>query len=98
MARNIVHIVGTGTIGAPLIGILSSRCKNLGIEEVTFQPDPTAIRNIALLKGLVNHGAKLAVPEEYIDEFTSVGCKVDYHADEAIERAGVIIDLSLIHI
>jgi glyceraldehyde-3-phosphate dehydrogenase/erythrose-4-phosphate dehydrogenase len=95
MARNIVHVVGTGTVGAPLIGILSSRCKNSGVEEVTFQPDPTEIRNIALLKGLVSHGAKLAIPEEHIDEFASVGCKVDYQAAEAIDRAGVVIDCSV---
>lgn len=94
MPRNIIHIVGTGTIGTPLIGILTSRRKSLGIDEITFQPDLTEIRNIALVKGMVNHGAKLCLPEEYKDEYASTGCKIDYDAKEAIRRAGVIIDCS----
>ena len=36
MERKIVHIVGTGTIGEPLIGILCEQKSNLGIDEVTF--------------------------------------------------------------
>jgi len=94
MARNIVHIVGTGTVGAPLIGILASRRKKLGIEEVTFKPEEAEIRNVALLKGLVDLGAKLCISEENTDEFASIGCKIDYPASEAIDRAGVIIDCS----
>ena len=34
MERKIVHIVGTGTIGEPLIGILCDQKSNLGIDEV----------------------------------------------------------------
>ncbi|MGC9363191.1 MAG: hypothetical protein ACP5FZ_01330 [Fidelibacterota bacterium] len=94
MSRNIIHIVGTGTVGTPLIGILASRRKSLGIDEITFQPDLSEIRNIALVRGLVAHGAKLCVPAEYSDEFASAGCKIDYHSAEAMQRAGVIIDCS----
>ena len=36
MERKIVHVVGTGTIGEPLIGILCEQKSNLGIDEVTF--------------------------------------------------------------
>ncbi len=37
MARNaVVHVIGTGTIGEPLIGLLSDFRKPLGIDEVTF--------------------------------------------------------------
>jgi hypothetical protein len=34
--QRIVHVVGTGTIGEPLIGLLASFRKELGIDEVTF--------------------------------------------------------------
>ncbi len=34
--KKIVHIVGTGTIGEPLIGILSTFKEPFGIDEVTF--------------------------------------------------------------
>ncbi|MBU1064201.1 hypothetical protein KKC74_05265 [bacterium] len=94
MPRNIVHIIGAGTVGTPLIGILAGRRKSLGIDELSFQPDLSEIRNITMVRGLVSHGAKLCVPEEFADEFASSGCKIDYSSDEAIQRAGVIIDCS----
>ena len=33
---NIVHVVGTGTIGEPLIGLLADHKADFGIDEVTF--------------------------------------------------------------
>ena len=32
----IVHVIGTGTIGEPLIGLLADHRDDFGIEEVTF--------------------------------------------------------------
>lgn len=92
MPRKIVHIIGTGTVGVPLISILTERKNELGIEEITFQPDVNALSNKALIKGLAARGAKLTVAESQTDQFTSLGFKVEYIADEAIERAGVVID------
>ena len=36
MSKKIVHIVGTGTIGEPLIGLLCDYKEQLGIDQVTF--------------------------------------------------------------
>ena len=36
MAKTVIHVVGTGTIGEPLIGLLTHYQKDLGIDEVTF--------------------------------------------------------------
>ena len=36
MSKKIVHVVGTGTIGEPLIGLLSAHKEEFGIDEVTF--------------------------------------------------------------
>ena len=36
MERKIVHVVGTGTIGEPLIGLLCDYQDKLGIDEITF--------------------------------------------------------------
>ncbi len=94
MARKIVHIIGTGTVGAPLIGVLLGRREQLGIEEISFQPNLKALENKAFLNGLAARGAKLCVRDDVADEFISVGCKIDYSAAEAIERAAVIIDCS----
>jgi glyceraldehyde-3-phosphate dehydrogenase (NAD(P)) len=92
MSRKIIHIVGTGTIGEPLIGILTTRKDNLGIEEISFQPDIEALENKALLKGLVTRGAKICVLEEHQDAFMSSGFRIEATAKEAIDKAAVIID------
>ena len=36
MERKIVHVIGTGTIGEPLIGLLCDYQHQLGIDEITF--------------------------------------------------------------
>ena len=36
MGNNNVHVIGTGTIGEPLIGLLCDHKDQLGIDEVTF--------------------------------------------------------------
>ena len=36
MSKKSVHIVGTGTIGEPLIGLFSAHKEEFGIDEVTF--------------------------------------------------------------
>ena len=42
--RKIVHVVGTGTIGEPLIGLLCDYENKLGIDEVTFHKN-SALKN-----------------------------------------------------
>ena len=34
--RKVIHVVGTGTIGEPLIGMLVDNAKDFGLDEVTF--------------------------------------------------------------
>jgi len=34
-----VHVIGSGTIGEPLIGLLADLRKELGIDEVTFSKE-----------------------------------------------------------
>jgi glyceraldehyde-3-phosphate dehydrogenase (NAD(P)) len=34
--KRIVHVVGTGTIGEPLIGILSTFRQQWGLDDITF--------------------------------------------------------------
>ena len=36
MSRKVVHVIGTGTIGEPLIGLLCDFKEDLGIDEVSF--------------------------------------------------------------
>jgi len=89
---NIVHVVGTGTIGEPLIGLLSDAHDELGIDEVTFYKHTPVLTDRPKVKGLINRGANLAVNETKIEEFQELGLEPMYDAEEAIKRASVVID------
>ena len=36
MSRKVVHVIGTGTIGEPIIGLLGDFKEDLGIDEISF--------------------------------------------------------------
>ncbi|MFO8078151.1 MAG: hypothetical protein R6U21_05870 [Thermoplasmatota archaeon] len=88
----IVHVVGTGTIGEPLIGLLCDAKDDLGIDEVTFYKHTAKVVDRPKIKGLINRGANLAVAEDKIKEFQELGTEPTYQAEEAIKRASVVID------
>jgi glyceraldehyde-3-phosphate dehydrogenase/erythrose-4-phosphate dehydrogenase len=89
---NIVHIVGTGTIGEPLIGLFTDFGKHFGIDEVTFHKNTPILEDRARINHLVNRGAKLATDADRRATFEEIGHHVSYETMEALERATVIID------
>lgn len=93
MARNaVVHVVGTGTIGEPLIGLLSDFRKPLGIDEVTFHKRTPLLTDRSKVVSLIRRGAKLCVDEDAAKGFQELGMEPSHEAREALERAGVVID------
>jgi len=92
MARKIVHVVGTGTIGEPLIGLLCDYSDQLGIDEVTFDKKTPLTNERAKVKDLIRRGGRLAVSQSAIDGFKSIGLDPAFTTEEAAERASVIID------
>ncbi|RLG33514.1 hypothetical protein DRN98_03815 [Methanosarcinales archaeon] len=88
----IVHVVGTGTIGEPLIGLLCDAKEDLGIDEITFYKHSPTLTDRPKLKGLINRGANLCVRDDKIKEFQELGVEPVYEAEEAIKRASVVID------
>ena len=90
--KKIVHIVGTGTIGEPLIGILSTFHEQFGIDEVTFHKRTPLLTDRSKVIVLGSKGAKLCVDKERRQKFIDMGMQPSYEAEEAIERAMVIID------
>jgi glyceraldehyde-3-phosphate dehydrogenase (NAD(P)) len=92
MTGNIVHIVGTGTIGEPLIGLFSQFKDAWGIDEVTFHKRTPNSEDRAKVNQLIAHGARLATDEEAKADFAELGHRVAYTAEEAIERATVVVD------
>jgi glyceraldehyde-3-phosphate dehydrogenase (NAD(P)) len=89
---NIVHVVGTGTIGEPLIGLLADHKADFGIDEVTFHKRTPLITERGKVNDLVRRGANLAVDDDKRSTFEELGHAPKYEAREAIERAKVVID------
>ncbi|HXI12749.1 MAG TPA: hypothetical protein VNM92_08885 [Thermoanaerobaculia bacterium] len=91
-AKNIVHVVGTGTIGEPLVGLFTDYKEKFGIDEVTFHKRTPKADDRPTVNHLLARGAKLAVDEGARPEFEALGLRVSFEQEEAIERATVVID------
>jgi glyceraldehyde-3-phosphate dehydrogenase (NAD(P)) len=88
----IVHVVGTGTIGEPLVGLLLALREHLGVEEITFHKNRALLGDRAKVKNLIRRGAKLVVAAEKRAEFEKLGMQPSYDTQEALEQAAVVID------
>ncbi len=89
---NIVHVVGTGTIGEPLIGLLADNREHFGIDEVTFHKRTPLLSEKAKVSDLERRGAVLTVDEERKPTFEELGHAPKFETREAIERATIVID------
>ena len=89
---NIVHVVGTGTIGEPLIGLLADNQDHFGIDEVTFHKRTPLVTERAKVTDLVRRGAILCVDDDKKATFEELGHTPKFEKLEAIERASVVID------
>lgn len=90
--KTIVHVIGTGTIGEPLIGLFTDFKTRWGIDEVTFHKRTPAANDRAMVDFLINRGASLVTDEAARDEFARLGHRVSYTTEEALERATVVVD------
>jgi glyceraldehyde-3-phosphate dehydrogenase/erythrose-4-phosphate dehydrogenase len=88
----VVHVVGTGTIGEPLIGLLADNREAFGIDEVTFHKRTPMLTERGKVNDLVRRGAVLSVDTDRKGAFEELGHTPKYEAREAIERASVVID------
>jgi len=89
---NIIHVIGTGTIGEPLIGLLCDAKEDLEIDEVTFYKHSPKLEDRPKIKGLIKRGANLAIHESKQEGFRDLGIDSVYDAEDAIKRASVVID------
>jgi glyceraldehyde-3-phosphate dehydrogenase/erythrose-4-phosphate dehydrogenase len=92
VGQKIVHVVGTGTIGEPLIGLLCRFQNEFGIDEVTFHKRTPIAREKAKVEALVRRGAALCVDADVKADFVALGHAPKYDNAEALERATVVID------
>lgn len=88
-----VLVVGTGTIGEPLIGLLTAYSKDLGLDEVIFHKRTPLLTDRSKVKALIRGGAKLATDEERISSFEELEVgTASYTTEQALEEASVVID------
>jgi len=92
MAKKIVHVVGTGTIGEPLIGLLADYKDQLGIDEVTFHKRTPLRGERPKVQALLRRGARLVTDAEGMEGFKAIGLDPDFETVDAIDRASVVID------
>ena len=89
--RNVL-VIGTGTIGEPLIGLLCSLEKELNIDNVLFHKRTPLKYEIAKVNSLVDKGAKLIVDKHSWDLFHEMGHKPHATMEETLAAADVIVD------
>jgi glyceraldehyde-3-phosphate dehydrogenase/erythrose-4-phosphate dehydrogenase len=87
-----ILVVGTGTIGEPLIGLLCHFKAQLGIDEVLFHKRTPLMSDRAKVQNLVRRGGRLVSDADRVDGFAKMGLKVDFTTEEALEAARVVID------
>ncbi|MEW6114889.1 MAG: hypothetical protein AB1664_22335 [Thermodesulfobacteriota bacterium] len=91
-SKSVVHVVGTGTIGEPLIGLLCSFKDQAGFSEVTFHKRSPVVRDLPKIRALISRGAKLVVDEHKVSDFEALDLKPAMVHEEALEKADVVID------
>lgn len=92
MSKNVVHVVGTGTIGEPLIGLLLAHREDFGIDEVTFHKRTPLLTDRSKVFDLLKKGARLAVDEDRKEKFQELDMEPALESREALENAKVVID------
>lgn len=87
-----VLVIGTGTIGEPLIGLLCHFKAQLGIDEVMFHKRTPLLTDRSKVQNLLRRGAKLCTDDDRIPMFEKLGLNVDFTTEEAMEGCQVIVD------
>ena len=92
MAKTVVHVVGTGTIGEPLIGLLCDFKEDLGLDEVTFHKRTPLYTDRSKVRALIERGARFVSDSKAFDGFRELGLEPELETYEALDNATVVID------
>lgn len=87
-----VLVVGTGTIGEPLIGLLCHFKAQLGIDEVLFHKRTPLMTDRSKVVNLLRRGARLVTDQDRIDAFKKMDIKAEFTTEDALEMARVVVD------
>ena len=86
-----VLVVGTGTIGEPLIGLLAQHKEALGIDNIYFFKRTPLSDEKGKVESLIRKGSKLVSTNDALDEFEKLGFKAE-NVENSYEDCQVIID------
>lgn len=86
-----IHVVGTGTIGEPLLGLLLHTQRALEVDEITFHKHSPRLGDRAKVTNLMRRGARLAVDAVKRSDFEKLGLQPAYTTEEALTQATVVI-------
>ena len=87
-----IHVVGTGTIGEPLLGLLLHTQRALEVDAMTFHKHSPCLGDRAKVTNLMRRGARLAVDAVKRSDFEKLGLQPAYTTEEALAQATVVID------
>lgn len=92
MKENNVLVIGTGTIGLPLIGLLARFKDNFGIDNVFFNKNTPPSHDLAQIMKMIGLGAKLVTDESKFEKFEELGLTPFCTKDEVMLNVSVVID------
>ena len=87
-----VLVVGTGTIGEPLIGLLCHFKAQLGIDEILFHKRTPLLTDRSKVQNLLHRGARLVTDKDRIQGFEQLGLKVQHTTEDAMDEARIVVD------
>ena len=91
MSSKTILVMGTGTIGEPLIGLLARHKTELGFSDVIFHKRTPTPEDTPKIKRLIDGGARLATDASATAEFSKqMGLQPSLTAEQALERAEAI--------
>jgi glyceraldehyde-3-phosphate dehydrogenase (NAD(P)) len=79
--KRTIHVVGTGTIGEPLLGLLLHTQRALEVDEITFHKHSPRRGDRAKVTNLMRRGARLAVDADKRSDFEKLGLQPAYTTD-----------------
>ena len=92
LGKNNVLVVGTGTIGEPLIGLLCHFKDQLGIDDVCYHKNTPLLNDRSKVQDLIRRGARIVTHQEKIADFKEIGIDVGLTMEDALEASRVVID------
>jgi glyceraldehyde-3-phosphate dehydrogenase (NAD(P)) len=87
-----ILVVGTGTIGEPLIGLLCRLKDEFKIDEVMFHKRTPLLEDSTKVESLIKAGAKLVTDSDRVEDFQKMGFEISYVWEDALDRSRVVVD------